>query len=391
MLLLIISLNAALILFLPIFALPFGSEVLKPTAITVAAKQSPSGLNLTSPVQSALRTPYEPTCMRKKAGVNLTAVAEDCSYLLNNVILRLDGVFMRRSFLDRWYTKFDGTLVSSRWAFGHCTIFAGATQRSSVDRFSFFEVALTANKILTDCVTSWREGQGGIMRIGSREKRFYVDLQDNPNHMSTKQLGQTEGSVPAVHSPVNLQRRESDSSARFINLNQETGLSGSLRILKTVPFGEIDCFPPGSPLPSGYLDDCNFIINTMIVGMKDPFWEQSWGFTDDVDINLSLPENKWIFQGCAIRVQNLDETQVDRFRPLDVAVLAQSIVQRCIVETKNSLGGNADIGHLETVKSFYVVVTGTRRSRYGLKNNTVLSLPSDELRTLENRASVDFL
>ena len=382
-----------------VFALPFGPEDLKQTAISSNADCSPSLLNLTSLTQAA----YEPGCLSKKPGLNVTVLAEDCSYLLNDVILRLDGVFDRRSFNSRAYMNLDGTWTPSRWAYGECMIRTGSTRRTALDMFTLFEVALTANKILIDCVTSWRGRQGGIMPIGSRGKMLYVDLQTKAEYLSIKDSGGAEGSVSGsnevsnhaldakrvVQGSMDLHKRESVSSAALMDLDQATAVSGPLGYLSATVDHEIDCFPPESPLPGSFVKDCEFIINNIIVALKDPLWEQSWGFTDDVDINLSLPENIWVYEGCAIRVQNLDDRQVDRFRPVDVALLAQSIVQKCIVETKNGLGGNADIGHLPTPESFYVVVTGTLKSGHSLKNGTVLSLPSRELRTLDSRASVD--
>ena len=186
------------------------------------------------------------------------------------------------------------------------------------------------------------------------------------------------------------QRRELDASGALIPLNRALSSSNSTGDRMTTIDHDIDCFPPGARLPNANADDCSFIINSIILGMKDPLRVQTWGFTDEEEINLSLPEYRWTFKRCFIRVKNIDETKVDRFRPVDVAELAQRVVRKCIVETKEPLGGNADLGHLSVPLSFYVVASGSKwRSGQSSRNNTVLSLPSDGLRTLESRASLN--
>ena len=186
------------------------------------------------------------------------------------------------------------------------------------------------------------------------------------------------------------QRRKLDASGALISLDRALSSSNSTEDRMTKIDHEIDCFPPGSRLPDANADDCGFIINSIIPGMKDPLRVQTWGFTDEEEINLSLPEYRWTFKSCFIRVKNIDETQVDRFRPVDVAELAQRVVRKCIVETKERLGGNADIGHLSVPLSFYVVASGSKwTGGQSSRNDTVLALPSEGFRTLESRASLN--
>ena len=179
-----------------------------------------------------------------------------------------------------------------------------------------------------------------------------------------------------------------EARGALVSSNEALSLSDAPARLPTNTDHEPDCFPPGSDLPNANAEDCTVMINTIIVGMKDPFEEQTWGFTDDEDINLSLPKYRWVFKNCIIRVKNIDEDQIDVFRPIDVAELAQKVVQDCVFGTKSPLGGTAEIGHLEFPLSFYVVVSGSNRTpAQSLRNVTVLSLPPDGLRTLESRAS----
>ena len=188
--------------------------------------------------------------------------------------------------------------------------------------------------------------------------------------------------------PTKPQRRL-DLSGALVSYNEALSSSGSPASLPTKNDHEVDCFRPRSTLPNAKAEDCNVIINIIIVGMKDPFVEQSWGYTDDEDINLSLPKYRWVYEDCLIQVKNIDEDQVDRFRPVDVAEMAQRIVQNCVFGTKSPLGGTGDVGHLELPRTFYVAVSGTASPiGQSLRNNTVLSLPSDGFRTIESRASL---
>lgn len=194
----------------------------------------------------------------------------------------------------------------------------------------------------------------------------------------------------AIRGLTGPQRRKLDSNLALISLNQAPPSSNSVGEPKPVKNYEIDCFPRGSELEDAVAEDCHIIIDHVILGMDDPFRTRTWGFNDDVEINLSLPEYQWVYEGCYIRVNNIDHTEVDEFRPIEVAETAQNIVRKCVVEAKEPLGGNADIGHLSFPGRFYVVVAGTRReSGHSLGEGTVLSLPSNRPRTIEGRASVN--
>lgn len=197
--------------------------------------------------------------------------------------------------------------------------------------------------------------------------------------------------VPNAYLPPSqfgLEPRTSNSSGTLVSPKEQLSSSNLVGNLKGKIDHDIDCFPIGSRLPNANADDCKLIINSIILTMKDPLRAQTWGFTDDVEIDLSLPVYRWVFKGCLIRVKNIDERQVDRFRPVDVAELAQRIVQQCVIETKQPLGGNADIGRLGVPFSFYVVVSGTPSNGESLGNDTILSLPSGGPRILESRASL---
>ena len=398
-------LNAAFLFLLLHLAILLDGRALNPAPAVRNVYLSPSQPNLTSPVsnQSPDQSTYQPICLNSRAGLNLKKVAEDCSTVLNDVLLRLDGPFEKRAFVGRSYIDSNHHWIPAQWVIGQCTINVGSPQIGSVDMFTLFEVALTANKILLDCVTSQNEGQGGLMQIGSREKSYHVGLQgfppgsnvdfaDDIDLLALPRFEVSKQALDAKRTILNstgLRPRAWDSREAVVSLSQALSPSNSTRDFSARRDHDIDCFPRGSRLPDANVDDCNFIINHIILGMKDPLREQSWGFTDFVDINLSLREYKWNFKDCFIRVKNIDETQVDRFRPVDVAEVAQNILQKCVVETKERLGGNADIGHLQIPRSFYVVLSGLNRMRGGRsENDTTRFLPLGGSRTIERRTSL---
>ena len=239
------------------------------------------------------------------------------------------------------------------------------------------------------------------MPIGSREQSFYVSVQgqvpdnnDNaineadvlglPDCEVSKQNSNAKREVPSL---TNVQPRYPNAEVASASSDEALSPPNSAGNVKAETDPDIDCFPRGSRLNDANADDCKFIIHNIILGLKDPFRARTWGFTDTVDINLSRPQYQWIFKDCFMRVKNIDEKAVDTFTPVDVAQVAQSIVQKCVVDTKERLGGNADVGHLEFPRSFYVVVAGTaKRSGESPGNGTLLSLPLGGTRTLESRA-----
>ncbi|KAF6236876.1 hypothetical protein HO173_005167 [Letharia columbiana] len=401
MLLLGKSLNTALLFLVPISAIPLPSRVLNPAAVPNANVSSPQ-FNSTNPVSNLDSPAYQVLCFDIRASLDLTAVAQDCTTVLNDVILRLDGPFERRPFSEQMYMESYRDWLPARWIFGQCSVYVNSAPSASIDLFTLFEVALTANKILSDCVTSHRKAQGGSMPIGSRVMSYYVGLQGylpdvnvnavNDADISTLPNSEVSKRTPnanlANRGPAGLQPRMLGSNGALVSLNETRSQSNSTGDPKVQIGHEIDCYPRGSRLPGANAKDCKFIINTIILGMKDPLRAQTWGYTDTAEINVSLPENRWIFGNCFMRVRNIDEKQVDRFRPVDVAEVAQRIVQKCVADTKEPLGGNADIGRLKFPLSFYVVVSGIQtRSGESLGSDTTLSLPSGGPRILESRSS----
>lgn len=151
----------------------------------------------------------------------------------------------------------------------------------------------------------------------------------------------------------------------------------SISQLNTAVNHPIQCF---HPLPLAYRaaepEDCNAIIDIIILRYPEPFAGLSWGYTDGQDINLSLEQNsKWILGECMIFVRSPNQSSVDTFRIVDVAARAKDIIKDCVVGTKEGYGGFSDVGHLPYVQSFYVAVGGRDDK---LANPMVLSPPTND-------------
>ena len=146
--------------------------------------------------------------------------------------------------------------------------------------------------------------------------------------------------------------------------------------LSAPPTYPVTCFNPYSTrLGLANAEDCDLTINEMILRMPNPMAYQSWGYSDDVDIDLRVYENeKWVLGRCVIFVRNQVKRRVDRFRVVDVASTASRIVRQCIVEMRYPIGGTANIG--SRPNNFYVGVGGLIES--GLANSTRLILPSND-------------
>lgn len=120
-------------------------------------------------------------------------------------------------------------------------------------------------------------------------------------------------------------------------------------------------------------DDCQVIIDHVILRYPNPMMPQTFGYSDSVDFDLREPENqRWIFGQCSIFVRGLDQTLEDTFRMVDVASTASRITKACVTEVKYPNGGAAGIGSSE--ENYYVAVGGSPVAH--VSNGTVLSLPS---------------
>ena len=392
-----ICLNILLFL-IPISAIPVYSRAPNP-ATSLNAYLSLHPFNLTNNVPKPRLSGWpQASCFATKLGLDLTAVVADCTYVIYIVISRLDGLYEKRVFLNQKYNDSNGRWVPARWTFGQCTVSARSGQSTSADLFTLSDVALSAHNILFECVEGYRKSQGGFIPIGSRGTSYHVVLQGSLPNVEGNTISDADAlSLPNAqdHTQTLSNKRAMNSPTRLqpitlypsVSLDETLSLSNSTKNPRVNVRHEIDCFPRGSSLPTASEEDCRWIIDNIILAMKDPFREQTWGYTDAAENNVSLRRYQWIFNNCKISVRNLDQQQVDSFRPVDVAEVAQGIVQTCVAQMKEPIGGTCDIGRLEISESFYVLVSGTALGRGTPSDNTLLSLPLKGHRALESRAS----
>ena len=153
------------------------------------------------------------------------------------------------------------------------------------------------------------------------------------------------------------------------NSSHTTPHSGQYTSPITYP---VQCFDESEVrLEVAVVEDCEFIINEVIPRIPNPLQEQTWGFDDSADIDLSRPEYRnWNYKQCVVKVDSSVTTEQDIFRPVDVAIQAQRILRSCVVGSKTALGGTVSIG--SPSKSFFMILGGVRP----LPTRTPLTLPS---------------
>ena len=145
-------------------------------------------------------------------------------------------------------------------------------------------------------------------------------------------------------------------------------------IQTTSPNFAVRCFNPFSTkLEPTDAEDCEIVINEIILRYPNPMVPQSFGYTDRVDIDLREPQNqKWVYGRCATFVRNMNKSRVDTFRWVDVALVVHKIIKECIADQKYPLGGIANVG--SRTEGFFVGVGGVVAS--AVRNEMVLRLVS---------------
>lgn len=334
---------------------------------------------------------------------DLTDVLSDCSWIINQVLLQEDSLlFQDLLFNYNIFKDKSGNRYLSRWHRGRCVISVAVAEKNEQQILQLFNVVLAANKILKECIGDQKILHGGTTPIGSPKNSFYVGvmgLQDsdaanesNDSLLSNLDLSgrdiqrsllrttvssvedhDANGSPVSLPPSVSMGRRASDPqhgsslSTDTQSLVPEGTLSTSKLVLpstnlsgsvKAPPSYPVRCFNPYSVrIPPAALEDCQFVINHIILGYPNPMSPQTFGYITSADIDLSLPQNqRWIFAHCAIFVRNTNKARIDTFRMVDVAYTAHNIMTKCVGGVKYPVGGFADIGTV--ADNFYVGVGG---------------------------------
>ena len=336
-------------------------------------------------------------------------ILSDCSWIINEDLLQQhDLLFQNLVFRSDDFHDQSGKRYTALWQRGQCSILVTNGGRSTVDVLQLFNIVLSANKILKECIEDKQIPQGGSIPIGtidSFDMGFRVMVIGSNDidavHESTLSLLSNLNSSgrnikrSLLHTTSATESSAGDSDARQSTMSQpEVGmgkrssdihlssslstrtqslkpggagatlnlitplanLSGSVR---APPEHPVECFNPYSVrLQPAVAEDCDFIINEIILRYPNPMSEQTFGYGPPADFDLSLPENeKWIHGGCVIFVRNfVSKRLLGTFRLIDVALTAQRIVGECVVGAKYPIGGTADVGLI--ADRFYVGVGG---------------------------------
>ena len=318
-------------------------------------------------------------------------------------LLFQDLVFRSNDFHDQ-----SGKRYPALWQRGQCSILVTNGGRSTIEVLQLFNVVLSADKILEKCIEDKRIPQGGSIPIGTIDSfdmgfrvmvvgssdidavheptlSFSSNLNSSGRNIKRSLLhttsatesstGDADASQSTISQPdVGIGKRSSDVHLRSSlstrtqsvkpggassTLNLIAPLANLSRSVRGPSDHEVECFNPYSvKLKPADAEDCDFIINEIILRYPNPFSEQTFGYGPPADFDLSLPENeKWIHGHCVIFVRNFISKRLSgTFRLVDVALTAQRIVGECVVGAKYPIGGTADVGLI--ADRFYVGVGG---------------------------------
>ena len=330
----------------------------------------------------------------------------DCYRIINEILLQQDGLlFQDLAFNGNTLQDQSEHQYLSQWRRGLCVINVSYVEEDQRQTLQLSNIVVAANKILQECNDGQRILQGGTTFIGSPQDRVYVGvlgaseneatnahLLSNPNSArqdtrntlvrtapkfksSTRGYG-SHGLTISPPPSVRMEKRVPDPQPgsslsprtqslgkgdRLSSLNLIVPSTDPAASIKVPPEYSVGCFNPYTyRLKPADVEDCQFVINDIILRYPNPMSEQTFGFTSAADIDLSLPENeRWIFGRCAIFVRNIDRTRTDTFRMVDVAFTAHRIMNKCIIGQRYPVGGTCDVGSSED--NFYVGVGGVRQ------------------------------
>lgn len=328
----------------------------------------------------------------------------DCYRIINEILLQQDDLlFQDLTFNDNTLQYQSEHRFPSQWRHGLCVIDVSSVEEDHRQTLQLFNIVVATNKILQECNDDQRIPQGGTTFIGSPQNTVFVGvleilendntntpLLSNPNAARQDARSTTVRTAPkfksstggygsddltiSLPSSVSMEKRAPDPrhgsslSARTQRLVQGGSLSSLTLIvpsknpagsIKAPPEYSANCFNPYTvELKPADVEDCQVIIDQIILRYPNPMSEQTFGYTSSADIDLSLKQNeRWVFGRCMIFIRNTDKTRTDTFRMVDIASTAHKIIKKCLIGAKYPVGGICDIGSSE--ENFYVGVGGT--------------------------------
>lgn len=114
---------------------------------------------------------YNVECLRNR--ISPTLVPLDCIHVSNDLILIEPNVFRERRFLRKTYETDGGNYAPSQWQFHTCEVTVVGHQHAST-LLTLYDVALTVDKIVRECVADERYRKGGLCLIGDMSQGFHV-------------------------------------------------------------------------------------------------------------------------------------------------------------------------------------------------------------------------
>ena len=210
---------------------------------------------------------------------------------------------------------------------------------------------------LTNLGPCGREIQRGLVHTMPDSEPSTGDCDVNQSTESPPNVGmEKRASEPQQGSSLLTSTHSSRLGGTLSALNLIVPATNLSESVKTPPANRrFHCFRESAKLKLADADDCEIVINDIILRYPDPMSPKTFGYRPSADIDLSLPENEqWIYRSCTIFVRNVNKTRTDTFRMVDVAITAQNIVTRCLVGAKYPLGGFSDIG--STAGDFFLGV-----------------------------------
>ena len=315
--------------------------------------------------------PHEVQCLHTPN--YYTLVAPHCGYVINHILLREDHVFRPHRYMNKMYRTDSGGNALSRWPYRSCEVTVQSNKRGRQLWMTFVDVALAANKIVSECVDGKDDPIGGVSVIGDEQLGFTITVRGTGDYESVSVENDSASHQPAVDvSKRSIQPPEdpaiTEASPEIETENPQKGVSlvstqplvpsSMTRNLTAPPPYPVHCFRPLIiRLPPAVESDCSYIINRIILRLFDPTALLIFGFTDAADINLSKPQyQNWQHGQCIVSVKNNDVNQVDTFRLVDVVETTRRVVTQCVVVAPQRMGGVANIG--SEGKGFYVYVGG---------------------------------
>lgn len=212
--------------------------------------------------------------------------------------------------------------------------------------------------LLTNLQSCGRDIQRGLLHTTPNFEPSTGDCDVNQSTESPPDVGmEKRASEPQQGSSLLTSTQSLKPGGTLSTLNLIVPATDHSESVKTPPANRrVYCFDPRSAdLKPALADDCDVVINDIILRYPDPMSPKTFGYRPSADIDLSLPANEqWIYDSCTIFVRNVNKTRTDTFRMVDVAITAQNIVKKCLVGAKYPLGGFSDVG--PTAGNFFLGV-----------------------------------